>query len=33
MFDNLDVTDVVQNVLHCFALVDIAMDIPFCGNL
>lgn len=31
-FGNLDVTD-VQNVLHCYALVDTAMDIPFCGNL
>jgi len=33
MFDNLDMTDVVQNMLHCYALVDTAVDIPFCGNL
>jgi hypothetical protein len=33
MFDNMDVTDIVQNVLHCNALVDTAMDSPFCGNL
>jgi len=32
MFDNFDVTD-VHNVLHCYALIDTAMGIPFCGNL
>jgi hypothetical protein len=32
IFGNLDVTD-VQNMLHCYVLVDTARDIPFCGNL
>jgi hypothetical protein len=33
IFDNLDVTDVVKNELHCYALVYTAMDISILWKL